>query len=54
MNESNQEIRPEEVPEVFRFLLSIEEFKLPTGDDGLLQITMREDTSVISCSENAK
>ena len=54
MNQSNQEIRPEDIPEVFRYLLSIEEFKLSYRDDGMLQVMLREDSCVFLCSQSTK
>ena len=54
MNQSNQEIRPEDIQEVFRFFLSIEALRLSTRDDGMLQITERPDSSVLSCSQFTK
>ena len=54
MSQSNQELNPEDMPEVLRLLLSIDTFMLSTRDDGMLQISERPDPCVFSCSGNAK
>jgi hypothetical protein len=54
MNKGNSEIRPENIPEGFRFLLSVETLTLSIRGDELLQITVREASSVFSCSLSAK